>query len=257
MAPEMRRFADKADGLPADVFSFAKTLWIALTSEELGFDGQYAAGSDIALKNFYRGMCTTTLDEVLTECTRNDPAQRPGIEVVAARLREWLELAPDFDRRNAAEWIELMQLLFPLGTPERAARSDIDAICTVLNEIGKVPGLNHMFFPDGGGNTITNASRAGEKGFIAMEALGTSILKPLKLTFESFGLDSHWNYFRLEAEKVAPTGKYEVDDDDYDEPLTELKPGVYGSPDLWDYQDYDEERKLPKTARPVVRYLKG
>ena len=260
MAPEMRRFAGEANGIPADVFSFAKTLWIALTRQERGFDGQYSAASDLALKNYLRGIYTTKLDQLLTECTDNDPNRRPNIELVAERLTEWLELNEDFHKRNITEWTELMQLLFPLGAPERARWTDIDAICAVLNEIGKVPALNHMFYPSGGGNTITGVSRAGEEGFIAIEALGISVLKPLKLTFESFesfGVGSWWNYFRLEAAEVAPTGEYEIPTGKCVEYLTEITPGTYGSRDLWEDKSYDEDTELPETARPVTRYLMG
>lgn len=44
IAPEMRRVAKSADGLPADVYSLAKTLWILLTKRAKGFDGQYDSG---------------------------------------------------------------------------------------------------------------------------------------------------------------------------------------------------------------------
>lgn len=258
MAPEMRRYASQADGIPADVFSFAKTLWIALTGREQGFDGQYsAAASDLALKNFMPGIYTTTLDQLLSESTCNDPTQRPSIEAFRMRLVEWLKLTENFHEQNRTEWTELMQVLFPLGTPEHAKWTDIDAICVVLNEIGKVSGLNHMFYPTGGGNTVTRAWRAVEDGFIAIEALGTSILKPKKLTFESFaslGLDTSWNYFRLEAQKVDATGICSPFPGEARETLTELEPGNYGHPDLYYYEGDGE---LPASARLISRFLGG
>ncbi|MEZ8188656.1 serine/threonine protein kinase [Vibrio sp. 1F279] len=52
MAPEMRREASLADGMPADVFSLAKSLWIALTKQEKGFDGQYNPSSILSVKNY-------------------------------------------------------------------------------------------------------------------------------------------------------------------------------------------------------------
>ena len=257
MAPEMRRFAAEANGLPADVFSFAKTLWMALTRNHLGFDGQYIATSDLGIKNFLRDTYTTILDRLLTECTDNEPTRRPSIHAVSQRLDEWLVLNDDFHRRNLTEWKELMQRLFPMGAPTRATWTGVDAICAVLNEVGKVDSLNHMFYPSGGGNTITNVSRAGENNFIAIEALGVSILKPFKLTFESPGQSSEWNYFRLEAEEVNPIGECESEGDQLREYLTEIEPGVYASRDLWDDRGYEYGEELPSTARPVVRYLKG
>ncbi len=51
MAPEMRRLGSKADGKPADVYSLAKTLWILITRNRKGFDGQYHANSVNGLRN--------------------------------------------------------------------------------------------------------------------------------------------------------------------------------------------------------------
>lgn len=39
IAPEMKRNPQNADGKKADVFSFAKTMWMFLTRNEKGFDG--------------------------------------------------------------------------------------------------------------------------------------------------------------------------------------------------------------------------
>jgi serine/threonine protein kinase len=103
MAPEMRRHASEADGIPADVYSFAKTLWIALTNEAKGFDGQYSVSSILALQNYIPNYYTTTLDQLLTECTDNDPKRRPGMAQVEARLMEWLALIRDFHTRNLTE----------------------------------------------------------------------------------------------------------------------------------------------------------
>lgn len=41
IAPEMKRNPKNADGEKADVFSFAKTMWMFLTGNEKGFDGVY------------------------------------------------------------------------------------------------------------------------------------------------------------------------------------------------------------------------
>jgi hypothetical protein len=41
--------------------------------------------------------------------------------------------------------------LFPVSAPSRAAWNDVDAIVGVLNVIGNISNLNHLFFPGGGG----------------------------------------------------------------------------------------------------------
>lgn len=259
MAPEMRRYASEADGLPADIYSFSKTLWIALTNQQLGFDGQYSVNSFLSLKNYLPKIYTTTLDQLLVECTDNDPLRRPKIRQVINRLNEWLTLLNDFHNRNLKEWTELQQLLFPHGSPSQAVWTDVDMICTVLGEIAKVPALNHMFYPTGGGNTITGVSRSAEPGMIRLHigAKIAEVLRPMKLTFESFDVDPSWNYFRLEVAPVEPVGiKDAIGSEGIREELTEITPGNYVSYDHWNENEYLGE-PLPDDARPVGRYLKG
>lgn len=259
MAPEMRRLAASADGLPADVYSFAKSLWIALTGQELGFDGQYNPLSTLGLSNYLGKVYTTTLDRLLEECTDTDPLRRPAMSSVVPRLREWLAICKDFHSRNLTEWTELTRKLFPLGDPMRSTWVGVDTICLVLAEIAKTPSLNHMFYPSGGGNTITAVSTAVEDGLIALH-IGekmVELLKPAKLTFESFGTDTSWSYFRLEAAPIAPSGiKGAVCPDGIYEALTEISPGHYAPYACWDQNEYNEQ-PLQKSARPASRYLKG
>ena len=179
--------------------------------------------------------------------------------VVIKRLEEWLETIADFHIRNLKEWNELTRKLFPLVVPTRAAWSDIDDICLVLGEVAKVPSLNHMFYPTGGGNTITGVSRAAEKGMIELHIgdKNAEILKPAKLSYESFGTDSRWSYFRLEAAPVKPTGiPRAIDSDGAAEALTEIAPGEYVPYEHWDAGEY-QDAPLPAMARPVTRFLKG
>ncbi|WP_029728094.1 protein kinase domain-containing protein [Sinorhizobium meliloti] len=256
MAPEMRREAAGADGLPADVFSFAKTLWIFLTGKHLSFDGPYVASSSVGLKNFMPGEYTTTLDELLTDSTQHDPTARPAIGEVVERLRDWLKIAGDFQLRNANEWHEFSKKLFPLQNPRQADWTDLAAIVAVLNEVAKVPSLNHMFFPDGGGMTLEEVRLAPEAGFIELHMGYVALLKPAKLSYVSFGLDPKWDYLRLEVEPVDPTGHYPTKEGDYLEYLSELRPGQYAHPDVYEYR-HDYERVLPEGSRGIVRYLKG
>ncbi|NTG38805.1 protein kinase [Agrobacterium rhizogenes] len=256
MAPEMRREAAAADGLPADVFSFAKTLWIFLTGKSLSFDGPYAAESSVGLKNYIPGQYTTTLDALLSDCTQHDPVARPKIEEVVERLQYWLRVIDDHALKNANQWAEFAQKFFPQQTPEQAVWTDVDAIVDILNEIGRVPGLNHMFFPSGGGMTIEEARRAPEPEFIELHTGYVTLLKPAKLSFVSFRQDPKWDYLRLEVAPVDPTGYYDVEADDYFEYLSELNPAHYAHPDVVEYRD-EQERELPAGSRSITRYLRG
>lgn len=259
MAPEMRRYADSADGLKADVYSFAKTIWIVLTGEERGFDGQYIANSVLGLKNYHTNLYLTKLDLLLSQATDNDSEARPTISQFIIQLKEWFELNKDFQKRNVTEWFEIQQILFPFTSPESAKWTDIDSIISVLNEIAQVKGLSHMFYPTGGGHNITRASKAKESGLLALHVSekAAELLKPKKLTYESFGLDPSWNYFRLEADNIAPL---EIDGTHIfkgiSQEMTEIEPGKYVDYGIWDYGEYKGE-PLPPGARPVNRFING
>ncbi|WP_293920225.1 serine/threonine protein kinase [Sphingobium sp. UBA5915] len=258
MAPEMRREASKANGGPADVYSFAKTMWIALTNQAWGFDGQYSAEGALALNLYHRKAFTAPLDKLLSQCTDNDPARRPTMAEVTERLTDWITLDADFHRRNLGEWLEVQSRLFPLASPSRATWFDPDDIIHVLRQASKTDGLNHMFFPDGGGLTISKIDHSFERGSIRLDCDLKFVVKPLKLTFESFGSGSPWSYFRLEADPVSPTGTEGayLPDSGYKETICEIRPGEYVEIDAWEYGEYEGE-PLPTGARPLSRYLKG
>lgn len=258
MAPEMRRDAGAAEGGPADVYSFAKTLWIGLTGQLLSFDGQYSGISGLGIKRFHPEAFSAPLDQLLAACTDNDPALRPAMKDVEQRLFDWVALERDFEKRNLLEWVSIQNRMFPFGSPSRASWHDLEEICGILQLAADTPGLNHMFYPTGGGMTIRNVSFATEPGFLTLDVGWRTVVKPKVLYFESFGAGSRWNYFRLEAEEVSPTGtsgSY-VSSDGFYEGLCEVRPGEYVSPDAWEYGEH-AGRPLPSSAGPVDRYLKG
>lgn len=259
MAPEMRRYASEANGEFADVYSFAKTLWIAITKDLKCFDGQYNIFSTVSINNYCKGLYTKSLNDLLTDCTEHTPESRPKMSEVVARLEEWIKINDDFHKQNLSEWFDLQNRIFPAGSPDSVTWSRPSDIITILEEIANVNSLNHMFLPGGGGNTFIGASHANEQGFIALKISNKlyDILKPRKLTYESFGVDPQWNYFRLEAEPIEQTGVY----GDYDpifpyEELVEIEPAHYIERHHWDYNEYNGE-DLSEEAQLVCRYLEG
>jgi serine/threonine-protein kinase len=258
MAPEMRRDAQTAAGAPADVYSFAKTLWIALTGKQLAFDGQYSATSGLRIKLFHDDIFSAPLDQLLSECTDDNPTSRPTMDAVEQRLADWVRTMRDFHSRNIREWLSIQSQLFPIGTPQRAVWTGIDEICAVLRLAADSNNLNHMFLPTGGGMDLTKVEIAAEPGFIRLELGMHIILKPRSLSFETFGHGSPWNYFRLEAEQVPTTnvpGAY-VTRDRMEELLCELTPGNYVAYEAWEEAEYSNA-PLPNTARLIHRALEG
>lgn len=259
MAPEMRRNASTADGELADVYSFAKTVWIAITGDIKCFDGQYNVLSTVNINNYCKGLYSKSLDILLTECTEHSPKKRPKMKEVVKRLREWIELNDDFHLKNLTEWFDLQRSIFPAGAPKSVTWVDKNDILIILNQIAQVESLNHMFLPDGGGNTFIGAKMANEKGFIAIKISSKLyyIFKPKKLTYESFGVDAQWNYFRLEAEISSCTGVYDNSCSNYlFEEVVEVEPTLYIERVHWDYNEYKGE-DLPDSANLICRYIGG
>jgi tRNA A-37 threonylcarbamoyl transferase component Bud32 len=260
MAPEMRREAHAADGKPADVYSFAKSLWVALTHQGYAFDGQYVAKSgSLSLAEYLKPTYTSKLEDLLEECTDNNPSRRPSMEVVIDSLGEWLEIISNPPKQNLRQWGEVLGRSLPGAAPRRVVWDDLDAIIKVLDNVGNVDGLNHLFYPDRGGNTITSAKLAGEEGFLEFEALGSHVLKPKHLVFEAFGEEAHWNYLWLEAESVGKLDGRPKSQGEFQESVYECGPGEYI--DAGEYENRsDRDDDLPdhyKGAKLVSRYHRG
>ncbi len=214
MAPEMKRESSQADGIKADIYSLAKTLWIILTENPKGFDGQYSTQSIIELKRFYKESYTTPIDVLLSACTDNDPDSRPNISEFIYALQNWKTLNEDFHERNLEQWFEIQTRLFPTAFPKQVIWEEINDIINVLKVICSHDNLNHMFFPNGGGLDLENVRLSKEEGCIELDFQLIDIIKPKQLIFESFGYDPEWNYFRLELDELKPSGVYENIDED-------------------------------------------
>lgn len=256
IAPEMKRNAKDSDGKKADVYSLAKTLWMLLTRNETGFDGTYDAESKLmGLSEILKGEHIVELEELLYDSTREEPELRPTMEQFAKRLKEWLEIRADFEKSNLSQWKFIQNTLFGKIVPDSAKWSNIDDIITVLNFLGRMPNINHMFVPSGGGEDFESAEKTGEDGCICIKSLGNVIVKPKCLYAENIQKDYIWSYFRLELDELEPI--FEIGDGQIYENLTEDISGHYISWKCGNYGYYEDGTPLPKGYRIVYRYLKG
>lgn len=256
IAPEMKRDAKNSDGKKADVYSLAKTLWMLLSRNETGFDGTYDAESKLmGLSGILRGEHIVELEELLYDSTREEPELRPTMEQFSRKLKEWLDIRSDFEKSNLSQWRYIQNILFGKIVPDSAKWSSIDDIITVLNFLGRMPNINHMFFPSGGGEDFESAKRATEEGCICIKSLGNVIVKPRCLYAENIHKDYIWSYFRLELDELTPV--FEIDDGQTYETLTEDILGHYISWKYGNYGYYEDGSPLPKGYRIVHRYLKG
>lgn len=256
MAPEMRRYAHESDGCAADVYSFAKTLWVALSKESLGFDGQYIKYSSLSLSNYNSDMYLTTLDNAIESATSNSPKDRPDIQSFLDKLEEWLHLSSNWELISVKTWHDISRFIFPVGTPKSAKWSKVSDIVDVLSVFSKVKSPNYMFYPSGGGHHLRGCFYAKEDGFIELHVgeIGAVILKPEYLLFESLGEDPSWDYFRLKVCDVDYKFPEEYKNGGaLNEDLVEVKPGEYKHINLW----FDENANLTEGARRVTRTVSG
>lgn len=155
-----------------------------------------------------------------------------------------------------------MNELFSGEIPRNWTWVGLHDMLTILNKIGSVPNLNHTFSPTGGGLDLTAARLSKEPECIELDFDGiVSILKPRKLTFDSFGDDWEWAYFRIECSSLKPSGIYEATTRKSEE-LTEINPAQYKERSVWDdgffgRDENGDEIPLPRHARAVTRHFSG
>ena len=167
----------------------------------------------------------------------------------------------DFQLQNPRDWKRLIDGLFPIARPLRAKWEHPAQIMDVLNQLGRLPRANHLFFPDGGGQDLLGARVAPESGLLSLNCGGVDrYVKPESLSFESFGDadDYQWSYFRLALFHIPATGIYQHFDKTghVSEELLELCPGEYAPRSGWDENEHNGE-PLPRGARLIVRILHG
>ena len=261
IAPEMKRNPKGADGAKADVYSLAKTLWMVLTDDNKGFDGQYSStDSSHGLRSVdrLRHEYLVDVEKLLTDATANNPADRPDMRAFRDRMQEWLLIYGDKKAKDAKEWEFIAKRIFNGYMPASAKLTNPDDIVNALNTLAQSAALNHMMFPDGGGLDLTGAELVHEKGFIAVHADNSvNIIKPKCLYFESFP-DARWNYFFLEAENVDPIDGLDISASG-EQCMVEDYPGHYVCADdaVYRVYDYDSGKPLPENARIVNRFSRG
>lgn len=156
-----------------------------------------------------------------------------------------------FTQENLDHWQKVAQLLFGDRVPNVQEWTSIPEMVRVLNLIGK-NNLNHTFHPQGGGLDLQGSGLAKEHGCIELFLIGEdapTIVKPQKLTFNSFSGYPEWSYFLLETQEIEPSGVYSSLHPDFiSEELTEKSDGTY---------DYRSDEILPQGSRTVERVFSG
>jgi serine/threonine-protein kinase len=250
IAPEMERISSTSEFKKADIYSFAKTLYILITNQSNAFEGQYIPKSSISLDNYiplksfdtlnrYDESCYDSivlLEKLLIASTDNNPEKRPDAYQFAERLSDWFNSS--FHERNSHDWEDCLSRIFPLSIPENSTWSKISEIISIIKLLSKEYNfLNYTFCPDYGGIDLTNVDYFQNKEFLILNDY--YLIKPKRLRFESMD-DLDFSYFQLELDTL--------------ESLTEQ-----GSEKEFLYIDKKNKNltDIENGNKPILRYLKG
>jgi serine/threonine-protein kinase len=254
IAPEMLASPTTSDPYKGDVYSFAKTVWAVLTDMRVAFGGQYNASGMEGLSSHGNvvDFVTEPLDSLLEDSTDSNPAARPSASEFAARLRDVALLQSDFGRANPLQWeaAELDALRRP--GPVQAIWEEAPSIARVLSMLSRRDGLNHCFFPEGGGMAIEGATvcEGGKMLALQIQYAGIVVVKPLRLTLERFANRPDFSYAVLDTLDTEPLGVEKRNLDGTSEYLKQVNNFDYVSDD----SDDDEQTSIGITCK---RYFKG
>ncbi len=213
IAPEMRQAIEVEDARPADVYSFAKTLWMILTDEIYAFDGQFNPFENTKLQEKYPDKHLVELYELLKDSTFENPKKRPSIEEFLIRLTTWENISKSSTRSNLSKWNFINNSIINNTTPYSLSWKDKTQVVQILNQLCTL-GFNHTFIPSGGGMDLLNAHDFNEFSNLDSDQdhiiinFGTfsslQVMKVNKLTLNTVNKDPLFSYFRLEFENIDP-----------------------------------------------------
>lgn len=185
IAPEMKRYAYAIkDARPADVYSFAKLIWIILTEDESCFDGQYSKEKHFSLEYFDFGVeSLECIHQLLMESTNDDFTRRPMINDVLNQIDKWFEILSNGKLLLEEKRLVLRNQIKEEFTPSTETFTQLDVILEILRKIIQSYSLRgnqfNEIFPKR--CTLSNVHGCLE----ISDDLRTYILKPAKLMIEN------------------------------------------------------------------------
>lgn len=246
----MERISSVSEFQKADVYSFAKTLYILLTNQQFSFEGQYIPNSSISLdkhikirrndptKSFddWEHTSVVQLEQLLIDSTDNDPSKRPTAIEFTERLTQWYNST--YEEKNILEWDHCISKIFGYSIPDSCSWSKIPEIHSILSLLSnEYDNLTYLFCPVSGGTDLNEISFVQEEGCLMLGDY--MICKPVKLIFE-FSEILECSYFQLILEDLCPITEQ-----------TGTKEFIYlDSQGNYQIDKYEQNKS-------VVRYLKG
>lgn len=242
------------------MYSFAKTLWIALTGQEQGFDGRFDhAIAEQNLRTYLNDQKHLhSLHALLRDCTGHDPKSRPAIREVHTRLEQWVR--DEFHETATLEWKHMQALVLTRHLPARARWYETEQIAAVLSEALAI-NTNHCFYSSGGGQDFESCQVGKDPETLECFFGMTYIARPSFLELVSFASAPQWSYFWLQLQDLEQSGtrEHSLNDTEF-EYVTQLPDGSLLPDSCWDNDEYLQDGdwvRLPDGARHIARCLRG
>lgn len=261
IAPEMRK-TDKdletEDYKKSDIYSIGVTIWMILTQDEDGFDGEYSASQREKLERslFKEKIILTYIHTIIEGCTKTNPSERITLEEIICILSQVEESLKNYSKYIDSKWNDVCNKLNPYQA-SKVELTDIQAIYNFLNTFYSFePDLHHAFFPNGGGLDIHGIELYEIKGqeFIIINMSGFKTwIKPKRLVYRNFSADITNNYIYLETQIIpniknysqSETTEYTLINNDF---ITDAK--------HWEYNLF-EEAPLPEKSSRITFVHRG
>lgn len=207
LAPEMRTPNKVSDFRPADVYSFAKTLWMTLTAEEYAFDGQYNYFENDKLQRMYPEQHFVELYELLADATAENPAKRPTIDEFLERLINWERISQSQAQSDRSLWRFIEANVVKQNNPSTVIWRNKQHVIGIIKQLSKL-NFNHTFIHGGGGMDLLEIDEfldSKESGMVKINlGFDYEVFNINRLIWENPNGDPEFSYFRLELEEIDP-----------------------------------------------------
>jgi len=206
MAPEIETATKESrkniDWIKADIYSLAITIWITLTNEVKGFEGQYFRNSDISLSNFIEDDNIFLLHEALEKSTAINPDVRCNLEELIITLLKWTDIQNKYFESKYLQWNQVITNLFNFKTPISSKWTDYDTIFSILKSLVASTDLCHLSLPTSGGMDLVDVQKERKKEIALVMPEGEKhLIVPKSLEFVSFKEKPSRQFFLLRLKK--------------------------------------------------------
>jgi serine/threonine-protein kinase len=205
MAPEMLEHVPGTDARPADVYSFAKSMWALVAKRNYPLPGHQRSDDRDSLVAITREDRASSLDRLIEAATEHDPNRRPTMAETATELKAWVEA--HVSERESEEEDELTAAIAGARTRLSSQLSDAESAATDMENAESafsqlIEAMNPLFIalPQvGASNNVASDDQMLDAtlGHPFLEEMGRPLILWRKQTFAYGQIGEEYNGIRL------------------------------------------------------------